>query len=376
MHHKYKCLSFLVTFFAPFVQALPLEMANQANKVCEIIKSNDNAILVKTAGQYRWKTVVDCVKETEATNNDYIPYSASHNPGLTIRQSLINPVNSFVTEKYAQNPLLFVTNYTRTDRETDQKSDCYQLDSNDDCQLTQSTTVPEMYVWLKKLPLNSVVHTKVLYSATHRLPTAPIQKYQELIDGNSSYDYGIYLHIVPQSSESIVFITASKPGVSKGVEHRLFEDMSVIDKHLYEDSDFDHFDLVYQPDFLGDSKEQQDWYERAHEEAAKLPESGMKYTISLDKHFFYEAFAIDSRIQYLRLPVRDQQLSHGLKNLLKQTVKDGQLDCMRNILYGLRVTPLKQGSEQNHIVELIIKKLFTTEEGACLNEGIKALVGE
>ena len=367
MLYKHKCLFLLASLLAPFSQAHPIK-TDSKKEVCEIIESDYKTVLVKTEGRHSWKTVIECIKKQNNDDSDYLPFSASHNENLSIRQSLINPVNSFITENHAQNPLHYVSNYTRINQETEQKSVCYQVDPREDCQITQSTTIPEMYVLLKKLPPRSVVHTKVLYSETDKPLSHAIEAYESFLK-QGSYTYGVYLNILPQPSHTLAFITASTPGAVIGSMFYFLDETSLITTYQYENPSFNHYGSMFLPGYLGSPEQRHYWYQQMHSGTGNSPKAGEYFTGPLNEHFFYEKHPIDSNIVYRRIPVSSQQLKQRLLELINQTAESAKRPCMKSAFYGLRVTALNQGSEPGHVMEVITKKTEKAEE-ACLKQAM------
>ncbi|WP_354007476.1 hypothetical protein [Endozoicomonas lisbonensis] len=362
--------------FAPFSQAHPIKTPVK-KEVCEIIESNDNTVLVKTEGGRSWKTVVECIKKQSNDKSDYLPFSASHNPDLSIRQSLINPINSFVTEKHAQKPQQYVSNYTRINQETGQKSDCYEVDSREECQFTQTASIPEIAIRLKKLPPRSVVHTKVLYSETDQPLIRAINAYQNLLT-KGSYLYGVYLNVVLQPSSIIAFVSASTPGVVINSELFFLDETGLMTWYRYKNQSFNHFGSMFLPNYLGGPEQRQEWYEQMHSGTGypRIPKKDEYFTGPLNEHFFYERHPIDSNIEYRRIPVSSRQLKTMLSELTDKTAEDGKFPCMRSAFYGLRVTALNQGSELSHVMEVITKKTKKAEEETCLKQAMAPLIAE
>ncbi|AMO54428.1 hypothetical protein GZ77_22970 [Endozoicomonas montiporae] len=342
-----------------------------SNPVCEIIESENERILVKTKGNYSWKAVIGCVKGQMNGDSQYIPYSASHNPDWSIRRSLIYPINSFVTAGLAQHPLHYVPEYHRLEKRTDQLSKCHHIDQNDNCLLDQSTTIPAIYMWLKKLPSNAVVHTKVFFSGNGQSIEAAIQSYLNLLPQTSTYTYGVYLSIVPQPSETSVFITASHPGISLGSTVILPGDENMMFEYRYQDQNFNQYQYMYLPGYLAGSKQRERWYLDMHNGKGTVPKLGKRSTGSLEGHLFYEGNANTSQITYERVTVSAEQLQPTLQQLIDRT-DDNEFFCMKTAFYGLRATA--HDNDENHVLEVITKKEVTTEERKCLKKAMSSLV--
>ena len=376
MQYKHKCVFLLVSMLTPLLKAHPIKTVSK-KEVCKIVESDDSTVLVKTEGRHSWKTVIECIKKKGNDENDYLPFSASHNPDLSIRQSLINPVNSFVTGRHAQNPQHYVSNYTRIDKETGQKSDCYEADPRDECQFTQTASIPEIVIRLKKLPPRSVVHTEVLYSETDQPLTRAISAYQNLLT-KGSYTYGVYLNIVLQPSGTIAFVTASNPGVVINSTFFTLDETDLMTWYRYENQSFNHLDSMYLPKYLGRPEQRQEWYEQMHSGTGypRIPKKDEYFTGSLDEHYFYETNPTDSNIDYNRIPVSSRQLKERLLVLINKTTEDREFPCMRSAFYGLRVTTLNQGSELSHVMEVITKKTKKAEEETCLKQAMAPPIAE
>ena len=346
---------------------------NPPNK-CEIIENNDTKVLVKTEGRHSWKTLIDCVKQQNTDSSEFIPFAASPNPNLSIRQSLIHPAYTFVIEGIAHNPLHFVPKYTLDNKENDQQSFCFRIDQNDECQITLTTVIPEIYIELKKLPAQPVVHTEVLYSATDKPITDAIHTYQDLLSQKDRYSYGIYLNVVPQPSRTAAFITASHPGIALGPTFLAIGEAGMMVEYRYQNPDFNQYQFMSVPEYLGSPKQRQNWFLQMHNtDQCDPPITAKLTTESMEDYFFYERDS-DSSIAYERFTVQTQKLETALLQFLDNTMVAGKYPCMRSAFYGLRVTPMDQTINPAHVVEVVTKKQTTAAEQTCLKQAKAVLI--
>ena len=339
-------------------------------KIIENIENIDTLTLVKTDGMMSWKKIIDCVEAQDDSDAEYIPFSASHNPDISVRRTLITPENSFVTDGHAHHPLSFIPHYLHINKLIDLESHCYALDPSNSCQVTLTSSIPEIFIKLKKLPAQSVVHTDILYSAASRSIQTALQTYLDTLSHYKKYTYGIYLNALFQPEQVVTFITGSHPGVYLGATHYPMGDTNMITKYFYQDAAYNYVDSAGNtPGVLGDSMQREKWYEKSHAGSADIPATAVSFTTSLQEHFFYENAAASSRILYTRVTVNSQRLQAATQEIVSK-LKQEEFSCLAENLYGLRATPMGHDLDEMHSLEIISRKAMEPKTSNCFRAAI------